>query len=476
MPLLLSCTAAMALAWALTIYKGWFVWSAMVPLTLAVLLAVAAALAGRSYPSGKPLATKFAYLSMALGTVVSLIWHFRFSTEVLYGSSLGPTLHWLHVFAIVPVVIHVLSPPRIKTVLFVVLLFIFAVTGCIVIHARPSPAIDTWYFQQAGAQWLSQGGNPYDAAYTIPYAPWQIDVFYGQGVVENGYLMSYGYPPLNLFVQLPFLAILGDIRYSILFGVLLSALFIRGLAPARHRALADMAALFLMFEPATLFVVRQAWTEPIVLAFWSAALLAAKKALPEAAARASNKSRWLSGIALGLLAAIKQYTPLILIPPLLQTAMHKRPKQQILIATACACITIVPFLLWNPYEFLRDIVFLQFKQPFRLDALSVLAAIARLRHVPSLPATALLPAFLVPWLIFIVAKPKPGRIDQIALTTAAGFITFIFLNKQSFHNYYWLALGLLCATCAASSTKTDVANDHGPHSSVRNPHPMGLDL
>ena len=466
----------MALAWTLTIYKGWFVWSAMVPLTLAVLLAVAAALTGQSDPSGKPFTTKYAYFSLALGTLVSLIWHFYYSTEVLYGSPLGPSLHWLHVLAIIPVVVHVFSPPPIKTVLFVVLLCIFAVTGCIVIHARPSPAIDTWYFQQAGAQLLSRGGNPYDAAYAIPYAPWQVDVFYGQGVVENGYLMSYGYPPLNLLVQLPFWAVLGDIRYSILFGVLLSALFMRGLAPARHRALADMAALFLMFEPATLFVVRQAWTEPIVLAFWSAALLAAKRALPESAANASNQSRWLSGIALGLLAAIKQYTPLMLIPPLLQTAMHKRPKQQILIATGCACITIVPFLLWNPLEFLRDIVFLQFKQPFRLDAMSLLAVIARLRHVPSLPAAALIPAFLVPWLIFLIAKPKPGRIDQIALTTAAGFITFIFLNKQSFHNYYWLALGLLCATCAANSTKTDAAIDRGPHSSAGNPRPMGLDL
>ncbi len=458
MSLLLSCTAAMALAWALTIYRGWFVWSAMTPLVLAVLLAVTAAFGGRSGTSNKPrVAPRYAYLALALGTLVSLVWQILYSNEVPLENPLSRWQLGLHSLAITLAASHVFCSPRIRRVLFVLLLCTFAVTGCLVIHARPSPPIDTWYFQQAGAQLLGQGQNPYDAGFDIPYQPWQIAVFYGPGVVENGRLMSYGYPPLNLLVQLPFRVILGDIRYSILFGVILSALFMRGLAPRGQRALADMAALFLMFEPVTLFVVRQAWTEPIVFAFWSGALLAIKRALPMANADAGSRSYWPVGVALGLLAAIKQYSPIMLLPPLLRTAMLRRGKRQILIAAAVAAVTLIPFFVWNPPEFLRDIVFLQFRQPFRLDSLSLLAVIARQRHVTSLPASAMLPAFLVPWLIFIVAKPKPGHIDQIASTTAAGFITFIFLNKQSFHNYYWLALGMLCAACAASTTRTDAA-------------------
>jgi hypothetical protein len=438
------------------IYKGLFVWSAMAPLTLAVLLAVLAAFWRRTHNSGKYVAaTRYTYLLLAIGTVLSLIWHAQFSNEIPFENSVWRWQHSLHVLALTLVAVHGFCSSRIKAVLFVSLLCVFAVTGCLVIYTRPVPPIDTWYFQQAGARLFSQGRNPYTAAFDIPYPPWQINVFYGPGVVENGRLMSYAYPPLNLLVQLPFFLILGDIRYSILLGVILSALFMRALAPRRHRAFAEMAALFLVFEPTTLFVVRQAWTEPIVLAFWSAALLATKRALPVSNTGAPNNSPWVAGIALGLLAAIKQYSLIMLIPALLPTAMLKRPSRQILIALTCVSITILPFLLWNPHEFLRDVAFYQFRQPFRLDAMSALAAIARLRHVTVLPALALLPAFLLPWVIFFAARPKPGRIDQIASTTAAGFLVFIFLNKQSFHNYYWLALGLLCATCAANATRGD---------------------
>jgi 4-amino-4-deoxy-L-arabinose transferase-like glycosyltransferase len=229
-------------------------------------------------------------------------------------------------------------------------------------------------------------------------------------------------------------------------------LFIRWLAPPHNRPFAELVVLFMMFEPVTLLVVRQAWTEPIVLAFWAASMLATQKALAQSKGQKHDRLQTIAGVALGLLAAIKQYSPIMLIPPLLQTAFLKRPKRQLLIAVTAAAITVVPFLFWNPAEFLRDVVFLQFRQPFRLDSLSLPAAIARLRNDPELPALAFLPAFLAPFLLFMLAKPLPGRMDQIASTTAAGFIVFIFLNKQSFCNYYWLALGLIGAACALSES------------------------
>ncbi len=451
MSLLLSCAAALALGCGLTIYDGLFVWSAMLAVTLAVLLSVFAALTQR--PKSKITGfngTTYAFPLLVIGTLGSLIWMTLYLKLSLTDGFEHAWLQRLHILALLFVLIHVGSKGQRRTLVFAGLVGIFAITGCLVIHAIPIPRIDTWYFQQAGAMVLGQGNNPYEAAFPIPYTPGEIAIFYGPGMVENGHLMSYCYPPLNLLFQLPFFRILGDIRYAILFGVILSALFIRWLAPSHNRAFAELAVLFMMFEPATLFVIRQAWTEPIVLAFWSAALLATRKALLQSKGRTFDFRQPLAGIMLGLLAAIKQYSPVMLVPPLLQTALLRRPKQQVLIAALAAAITIVPFLFWHFREFIRDVVVMQFHQPFRLDALSLLTVIARLRHVSELPAVALVPAFLLPYLLFILVRPTLGRMDQIASTSAAGFIVFVFLNKQSFCNYYWLALGLLCAACAFS--------------------------
>ena len=44
-------------------------------------------------------------------------------------------------------------------------------------------------------------------------------------------------------------------------------------------------------------------------------------------------------------------------------------------------------------------------------------------------------------------------LDQGVLTGAAAWLTLVLFNKQAFCNYYWLAVGLLCAATALGSVR-----------------------
>jgi len=86
----------------------------------------------------------------------------------------------------------------------------------------------------------------------------------------------------------------------------------------------------------------------------------------------------------------------------------------------------------------------QLRQPFRTDALSWPAAIHSLGG-PKLPTW---PAFLLAGATLALAlrgqvTGRPGHARRLAT-----WIVFVAFNKQAFANYYWLAVGLLCASVA----------------------------
>lgn len=232
---------------------------------------------------------------------------------------------------------------------------------------------------------------------------------------------------------------------------------IRWLAPPNHRSIAELSALFLMFSPVTLYVIQSAWTEPLVLVFWLGVLLTTRKVIERNAKNPDDRSQLWIAVTLGFLAVIKQYSVLVLLPPLLLAVQGRRRWRLALLASLVAAAICLPFFIWQPAEFISDVVLTQFRQPFRLDSQSLLAVIARLRSVRALPNYTLLPAFLAPVVVFALNRPSPGRLDQISRVTSAAFLLFIFLNKQAFCNYYWLALGLLCASCASVSSSENAA-------------------
>ena len=357
--------------------------------------------------------------------------------------------------------------------------------GVWVIRATPMPKVDVQVFQRDAAAALLAGTNPY--AITFP------DIYegklpvYGPGVAENGRL-KFGYPylPLSLLLAVPG-HVLGDFRYAHLLALTLAGGLIayarpgerarkvkregneelrrqrRGLnvlvpvipstqvevSAATARSVA--AAALLQFTPRGFFVIEGGWTEPFAILFLAATVfVAGRKGLVWAA---------LLPIALGLLLACKQYVvllaPLVLLLPAALPAslpgvrrMNARGAMLLALGVLVAAAVSLPLVLWDLDAFLHSAVTLQFRQPFRTDALSYLVPYAD-SHAGALPPV---------WTCFAFAGAAallalwrcPRTPAGFAAGAAIVFFAFFATNKQAFCNYYALVLAALCCALAAT--------------------------
>ena len=144
---------------------------------------------------------------------------------------------------------------------FLLLLACFAIMGVVVVRASPKPWIDVWYFQQGAASTLLHGSNPYTATYPDVYGTWS-KLFYAREMVRDGRVTAFTYSPLIVLADLPGFAALGDVRYSLLALMIGSAFLLSRALPG---ATGELAALLLLFQPRSLFVLEQSWTEPLVM-------------------------------------------------------------------------------------------------------------------------------------------------------------------------------------------------------------------
>jgi uncharacterized membrane protein len=356
------------------------------------------------------------------------------------------------------------APAAVVRLRFPAVLALFAAMGAVVIVRTPRPFIDVWYFQQMGAGALLDGLNPYLVAYPNIYGPSTTN--YGPAVLspDRLYVLGNPYPPLTVLLALPAVAVASDVRWVTLVLLVFSAWAIRRLG--RGTILADLAAALLLFQPRTLFVLEQSWTEPAVLATVLASLLAADGWLRAAAGGASARRWWIAaGVAGGVALASKQYAPLLLLPVLLALPARGRWRAAAL-SLAVAAALVVPFLLWDPRAFVRAVVAFQVAQPFRTDSLSWLAASVRLGG-PLLPVW---PAFLLAAIVLAIGiRAFPSRaagtegagegggrslpLDRAVLAGAGAWLALVLFNKQAFCNYYWLAVGLACAAGALESAR-----------------------
>jgi hypothetical protein len=328
------------------------------------------------------------------------------------------------------------------------LLLALTAVAAMLIFLCPPTRIDVLALQQAGARALLSGADPYQMSIPNPYTPEETLAFFGR---ESRVLTHYPYPPLSLLLTALAYRIHPDVRFAYLalqlgIGVLLWRLALRsGAPPARAVAL---LALHLI-HPRGLFVVQQAWTEPL-LAFSFAALL------------------WFSGRrgAAGSLAAFlaaKQHSVLLL--PLLWRKGRVIGAAGLALAVAGAVALTLPFALWHPADFFEDVVLFQLQQPFRMDALSVPAALAWVTglKVPGAvaPVVALGAAL---W-----ARPRlPVGALGLALGGAFVYLCFFLAAKQAFVNYYYLVgVMLLLAAALQPAPGADAAGarSHLPNAS-----------
>ncbi len=373
--------------------------------------------------------------------------------------------------------------------------------GVWVIHMDPHPGIDVYQIQHAGIGALLEGRNPYSAFIPNPYHP--DTSFYGPGMVENGrFTFGFIYPPLSLVLSSVGQLLGDDLRFAHLAAMTTTGGLIAyarpkgprrnnsivlaadpsrvaagglppfcrleggvvghvstGMLPPRaspsgrldhdhqssysaagpNRLSATAAALFL-FTPRGFYVLEQSWTEPLVLLALSLIVFIAVR-IPR-----------LLPYLYGLLLAMKQYLPLTL-PAVVLLWGHERRLRFLGLALGIAAAITVPFFWWNPHDFVRSLITVQWHAPLRSDSLSLFGGGAAISPPPA-------------WLCFgalyticaIGLARLPRTPAAFAALLGATQLFFLLVNKQAFCNYYYMSLGAFWIALGVAPHSTV---DHG---------------
>ncbi len=189
------------------------------------------------------------------------------------------------------------------------------------------------------------------------------------------------------------------------------------------------------------FVIEQGWTEPIAV-FALALTVFLLSRSPVAA-----------GWAGGIFVVTKQYLGFTGLSVLRLIFMSRRQRYwtAISLVLAAAAITL-PLALWHPNAFLRNVVWLQTVEPFRVDSLSYLSWAARHGWGEGSFIWAVSVAIVAAILALLTTRNTPDAFAaSVSLTTFAMFA----FGSKAFCNYYFFVIGALCCGVAASTSKAD---------------------
>jgi hypothetical protein len=433
-PTALLALAAVIIAVALQASHGTYGLVALALVTLGTAAAVVGALwRKRGSPADRPV---IAQAILGAGCVAGLGCHL-FVSPIIYGdvAALRGGFRGFAMIALVLLAAYLCVHLRASLVRarFLLLLACFAVMGVAVLRASPQPWIDVWNLEQEAASRFLHGENPYTASYSDLYGPGETGS-YPRQFVRDGRLEVFPYPPLTLLLEAPGYALFGDVRYALLALMLGAAWLVARAAPG---TLGELAALLILFQPRTFFVLEQGWSDPLVLFCFALTV--------SAIARAEHWG-W-SGAALGLLAASKQYSPFLAVP--LAFAMPRR--RGLLVAGAVLLALVVPFALEDPGRFWRGVVSFHFGMHFRWDSLSLTVLAAHLfgGRVQSL---AFAGTVLAAGVLALCVR-RNLALPVACAAAAAAWAAVLIWNKQSFCNYWWLCSGVLAAAAAAPAAR-----------------------
>lgn len=308
-------------------------------------------------------------------------------------------------------------PPGWMWLSFALLVIVHLLLMTLPVHPGTPPPIDVYTFQTDACADLLKGIDPFGSTHANMYDARDSARFYGPGMVVGGRVLEgFEYTPLTLVWDLPGYLI-GDVRLSEVLAVVIAAWFLFALSPD-YRGLGIVSVLLL--SPLTLLVESRGFNEPFVYMTLCAAIYAAVK------------KRWWLPIALGLFLASKQYNvlalPLIayLVCPFRFKSYWKLTGWSVL----TAALTILPFAVWNLRSLWHDMVVFHFRQPYRLDALSL-----------AVPFPWMMKVGPVLVLLFLVWALRAGNRSAAMFPAAYGvtLLLFFFTSKQAFPNYYFLA-------------------------------------
>jgi uncharacterized membrane protein len=248
---------------------------------------------------------------------------------------------------------------------------------------------------------------------------------------SHGLQAIYPYLPLTTVLLAPFRWLASDVRAGLLLAGLLTSWQLRRLAPAAPAAL----ALLVLTHPHWAFLVDQSWTEPLLLALLTAAVLAASRDRPG-----------LAVLALAGALACKQHVVLLLPLFAVWPAFGLRRTAQ---SAGLAFAAVLPWLVWAPHQFWHDAVKANLDLGVIPRALCVPSLL--LRHNIEVGFWFTLLALAVAYAVALLRLPRTA--SGLALGSALVLLALDLANKQSFFNHYTLPLGLLVVAMAAAGNR-----------------------
>jgi len=370
--------------------------------------------------------------------------------------------------------------------------------GAWTIRESPHPHIDVLPVHIDAFAAVGRGESPYGITFTDMYKA--NEAFYSPEMRDGRrILFGFPYPPLSLLMAWPGHALLGDLRYSEVLALVVTAGVIiwigsrrRGQeavdeAVAADGAIALTAAAALVLAPRVIFHLEQGWTEPFPIVLLTATV---------ATAVARPRLAWLP---LGLLIASKQHMALgLLFAPMLVERMGESgvdgsasgthqgsgaaigaagsPNRLITFQTvrfvgkalAVTAVVTLPLALLDVDAFMRSAVLLQVREPFRLDSLSFTRALVA--HGWPLDKEGALAVSLTAGVFGIAISWWRAPRTPAGFAASLGLTCFLLtaFGKKAFLNYYFLVVAALLVAVVAdrrSPQRSDTGSESASNAS-----------
>lgn len=309
-------------------------------------------------------------------------------------------------------------------------------TRVLTLLISPNPYIDGFTLTTRASDYLLSGLNPYTQTYA--------DLYNG----GYDYTPGLNYWPAYYLWSAPF-RWLGDIRLGNIFADAVTLILLLKLMAefGVDESLSYLVALSWLSFPVSLFVLEQAWIEPVIIMLMTGLIWC------------GWTKRWVvAGILLGALSGMKQHMLLLSVLTLFYFYRHcaRREFYKVLGWTGVTFTMIVaPFLLASPQAFIRQTIVTYLQREIRVDSLSLTAYLANEHNlfIANWPLiTVYLVAFLISAVVMFKANPATWHHWSIALFISYGVLFLI--GKQAFCNYYYLlAFIALLAQVASGMTQ-----------------------
>lgn len=293
--------------------------------------------------------------------------------------------------------------------------------------SSPNPAIDVFDILKNGPKALLAGQNPYSVTFNKIYTDAPPDYF--------------AYPPGALIYTIPFSLILNDPRYVFVLAELLTAFLIFSLTRS------EFLSIFWLFTPRSLFMLEQSWLDSLISSLLLLVFYLWVKL----------KKETLALVILGSLMTVKQ--SLILLPLLAFKQIGFKLKHWLIIGVSVSLI-ILPFLVWNPADFINKTVTKYFEILGQRQALLqhslTLNSFWLEQFQKDLPNSFLVTAVSI-LLLAVLLKQKKGWPQFFLATTLFYFGMFLF-SKMAFLNFYYFIGQMVLTTIAVLQTENDFSH------------------